>query len=48
VFLRLNRRADARREHDSIRLLDQAFDGLSELASAIEESEPVLAQHHAA
>ncbi len=48
VFLRLNRWADAKREYDSISLLDQAFDGLSELASAIDESEPVLAQHHAA
>jgi GT2 family glycosyltransferase/radical SAM superfamily enzyme YgiQ (UPF0313 family)/tetratricopeptide (TPR) repeat protein len=48
VFLRLNRRADARREHDSISLLDQAFDGLSELASAIDENEPVLTEHHAA
>ena len=48
VFLRLNRRLDARREHDSISLLDQAFDGLSELASAIDESEPVLTEHHAA
>ncbi|MEK7350974.1 MAG: glycosyltransferase, partial [Nitrospirota bacterium] len=48
VFLRLNRRADARREHDSISLLDQAFDGLSELASAIDESEPMLTEHHAA
>ena len=48
VFLRLNRWTDARREHDSIRLLDQAFDGLSELATAIDESEPVLTQHHAA
>ena len=48
VFLRLNRRTDARREHDSIRLLDPVFDGLSELASAIDESEPVLTEHHAA
>jgi len=48
VFLRLNRWTDAKREHDSIRLLDQAFDGLSELATAIEEGGPVLAQHHAA
>ncbi len=48
VFLRLNRWTDAKREHDSISLLDQAFDGLSELARAIDESEPVLAQHHAA
>jgi hypothetical protein len=48
VFLRLNRWVDARREHDSISLLDQAFDGLSELASAIDESEPVLTEHHAA
>jgi tetratricopeptide (TPR) repeat protein len=48
VFLRLNRRTDARREYDSIRLLDHAFDGLSELASAIDENESVLAHHHAA
>lgn len=48
VLLRLNRRADARREHDSISLLDQAFDGLSELSSAIDENEPVLTEHHAA
>jgi GT2 family glycosyltransferase/radical SAM superfamily enzyme YgiQ (UPF0313 family)/Flp pilus assembly protein TadD len=48
VFLRLNRWADARREHDSICLLDPAFDGLSELASAIDENEPALTQHHAA
>jgi GT2 family glycosyltransferase/cytochrome c-type biogenesis protein CcmH/NrfG len=48
VFLRLNRRPEARREHDSIRLLDPVFDGLSELASAIDEQEPVLAQHYAA
>jgi GT2 family glycosyltransferase/radical SAM superfamily enzyme YgiQ (UPF0313 family)/tetratricopeptide (TPR) repeat protein len=48
VFLRLNRWADARREHDSIRLLDPAFDGLSELASAIDENEPALTHHHAA
>jgi GT2 family glycosyltransferase/radical SAM superfamily enzyme YgiQ (UPF0313 family)/tetratricopeptide (TPR) repeat protein len=48
VFLRLTRWADARREHDSIRMLDPAFDGLSELASAIDENEPVLTEHHAA
>ena len=48
VFLRLNRRTDARHEYDSIRLLDPAFDGLSSLASAIDESESVLAHHHAA
>jgi GT2 family glycosyltransferase/cytochrome c-type biogenesis protein CcmH/NrfG len=48
VFLRLNCGAAARREYDSIRLLDPAFDGLSELASAIDESEPVLTEHHAA
>jgi GT2 family glycosyltransferase/tetratricopeptide (TPR) repeat protein len=48
VFLRLARWADARREHDSIRMLDPAFDGLSELASAIDENEPVLTEHHAA
>jgi hypothetical protein len=48
VFLRFNRWEDARREHDSIRLLDQDFDGLSQLASAIVEQEPVLTEHHAA
>jgi GT2 family glycosyltransferase/Flp pilus assembly protein TadD len=48
VFLRLARWADARREHDSIRMLDPAFDGLSELASAIDENEPVLTHHHGA
>ncbi len=48
VFLRLNRRTDARHEYDSIRLLDQAFDGLSELASALNEQESVLTHHHAA
>ena len=48
VFLRLNRRTDARHEHDSIRLLDPVFDGLSELASAIDEQVPVLTHHHAA
>jgi GT2 family glycosyltransferase len=48
VFLRLNRWADARREHDSIRLLDPAFDGLSELAGAIDATEPALTHHHAA
>ncbi len=46
VFLRLTRWADARREHDSIRMLDPAFDGLSELASAIYENEPALTHHH--
>ncbi len=48
VFLRLTRWADARREHDSIRMLDPAFDGLSELAHAIDESDPALTHHHAA
>jgi O-antigen biosynthesis protein len=48
VFLRLTRWADARREHDSIRMLDPAFDGLSELASAIDENEPALTHHHGA
>lgn len=48
VFLRLNRWTDARREHDSVRLLDPAFDGLSELASAIDKNEPALTHHHAA
>ena len=48
VFLRLTRWADARREHDSIRTLDPAFDGLSELASAIDENEPALTHHHGA
>jgi tetratricopeptide (TPR) repeat protein len=48
VFLRLNRWTDARREYDSICLLDQAFDGLSELAGAIDAQEPVLTEHHAA
>ena len=48
VFLRLARWADARREHDSIRMLDPAFDGLSELASAIDENEPALTHHHGA
>ena len=48
VFLRLNRGTDARHEYDSIRLLDPAFDGLSELASAIDESESALTPHHAA
>lgn len=48
VFLRLTRWADARREHDSIRMLDPAFDGLSELAHAIDESEPTLTHDHAA
>jgi tetratricopeptide (TPR) repeat protein len=48
VFLRLNRGTDARHEHDSIRLLDPAFDGLSELSSAIDEQEPALTHHHAA
>jgi O-antigen biosynthesis protein len=48
VFLRLNRRTDARHEHDSIRLLDPVFDGLSQLASAIDEQEPALTHHHAA
>ncbi|NWF71975.1 MAG: glycosyltransferase [Nitrospirae bacterium] len=48
VFLRLNRWTDARHEYDSIRLLDPAFDGLNELASAVEENEPVLTHHHAA
>jgi thioredoxin-like negative regulator of GroEL len=48
VFLRLNRWTDARHEHDSIRLLDPVFDGLSELASAIDEQEPALTHHHAA
>jgi len=48
VFLRLNRWTDARREYDSISLLDRAFDGLSELASAIDENEQALTHHHAA
>jgi hypothetical protein len=48
VFLRLNRWTDARREHDSIRLLDQAFDGLSDLARSLDENESALAHHHAA
>ena len=48
VFLRLTRWADARREHDSIRMLDPAFDGLSELARAIDENEPALTHHHGA
>ena len=48
VFLRLNRWTDARREYDSIHLLDPVFDGLSELASAIEEQESALTHHHAA
>jgi GT2 family glycosyltransferase/radical SAM superfamily enzyme YgiQ (UPF0313 family)/tetratricopeptide (TPR) repeat protein len=48
VFLRLNRGMDARREYDSISLLDPAFDGLSELAGAIDAQEPVLTEHHAA
>ena len=48
VFLRLTRWADARREYDSIRMLDSAFDGLSELASAIDENEPALTHHHGA
>ena len=48
VFLRLTRWADARHEYDSIRMLDSAFDGLSELASAIDENEPALTHHHGA
>ena len=48
VFLRLNRGAAARHEYDSIRLLDPVFDGLSELASAIDEQESALTHHHAA
>jgi len=48
VFLRLNRGTDARHEYDSIRLLDPAFDGLSELGSAIDEIESALTHHHAA
>jgi hypothetical protein len=48
VFLRLNRWTDAKREYNSILLLDQAFDGLSELAGAIDAQEPVLTEHHAA
>jgi GT2 family glycosyltransferase/radical SAM superfamily enzyme YgiQ (UPF0313 family)/cytochrome c-type biogenesis protein CcmH/NrfG len=48
VFLRLNRLTAARYEHDSIRLLDPVFDGLSELASAIDEQESALTHHHAA
>ncbi|THJ20880.1 MAG: glycosyltransferase [Nitrospira sp. CG24E] len=48
VFLRLNRWAEARHEYDSIRLLDPAFDGLSELVGAIDENESVLTHHHAA
>jgi tetratricopeptide (TPR) repeat protein len=43
VFLRLNRKTDARREYDSIRLLDPVFDGLNELARAIDEQASVLA-----
>lgn len=48
VFLRLNRWTDARHEYDSIRLLDPVFDGLSELASAIDEQASALTHHHAA
>lgn len=48
VFLRLNRCTAARHEYDSIRLLDPVFDGLSELASAINEQESALTHHHAA
>ncbi len=48
VFLRLNRWSAARHEYDSIRLLDPAFDGLSELGSAIDEIESTLTHHHAA
>jgi GT2 family glycosyltransferase/radical SAM superfamily enzyme YgiQ (UPF0313 family)/tetratricopeptide (TPR) repeat protein len=48
VFLRVNRWTAARHEYDSIRLLDPVFDGLSELASAIDEQESALTHDHAA
>jgi GT2 family glycosyltransferase/tetratricopeptide (TPR) repeat protein len=45
VFLRLNSWADARHEYDSIHLLNPAFDGLRELASAIDEKESPTHDH---
>ncbi|GMV50143.1 MAG: glycosyltransferase [Nitrospira sp.] len=48
IWLRAGRPADARREYETLRMLNPSFDGLGDLSKTLADSEHQLVRHHAA